>query len=270
MKWLRIVLITLLLTAASAATAAEFDRTHHDWTALLARHVHWNVAGTATTVDYAGVQRDHAALKRYLDTLSAVDAATFARWSKADRNAFLINAYNAYTVELVLTRYPNLASIKDLGGLLSSPWKQRFFVLLGKQRSLDEVEHALLRGAADYDEPRIHFAVNCASIGCPALRPEAYVDARLEAQLADQTVRFLRDRSRNRIGANGRVEVSSIFRWSGGDFARAGGVSGFLADHGAALGASAAQQRALRSDQLTIRYLPYDWRLNAPLTEGTR
>lgn len=113
--------------------------------------------------------------------------------------AFLINAYNAATVALILTRYPELDSIKELGSLLRSPWKRRFVDLLGARRSLDDIEHELLREAPDFAEPRIHFAVNCASLGCPALRPEAYEAERLEAQLADQTRRFLRDRSRNRL-----------------------------------------------------------------------
>lgn len=264
-RWL---MTMLCLLAASTAATAGIDLAHREWSALLARHVHWNAAGTATFVDYTGFQRDRAALKRYLTALSAVDETAYARWAQADRRVFLINAYNAYTVELVLTRYPKLASIKELGGLLSSPWQRRFFTLLGRERSLDEVEHGLLRGAPDFDEPRIHFAVNCAAIGCPALRPEAYIGADLDAQLADQTARFLRDRSRNRI-ADGRAELSSIFRWYAGDFAKAGGVRAFLADHGAALGATAVQQQTLRAGRLPIRYLPYDWRLNAARAKGT-
>ena len=93
---------------------------------------------------------------------------------KADRLAFLVNAYNAHTIALVLTRYPDLASIKDLGGWITSPWKQKFFELLGESRSLDDVEHRMIRGGVGAREPRVHFALNCASIGCPALRPEAY------------------------------------------------------------------------------------------------
>ncbi len=256
----------LCLLAASTATAAGIDPAHREWTALLARHVRWNAAGTTTTIDYAGFQRDRTALERYLAALSAVDEAAYARWARADRRAFLINAYNAYTVDLVLTRYPKLASIKELGGLLSSPWQRRFFALLGRERSLDDVEHVLLRGASDFDEPRIHFAVNCASIGCPALRPEAYTGADLDMQLGDQTARFLRDRNRNRI-ADGRAEVSLIFRWYAGDFTKAGGVGGFLANHGAALGATTVQQQTLRAGRMPIRYLSYDWRLNAARTK---
>ncbi len=255
----------LLLSLASAAFGQTFDHRHAAWTQLLEDHVRWSADGTASTVDYSGFASDKPRLERYLDTLSAVKEQDFQQWSEAQRQAFLINAYNAFTVALILTRYPDLDSIKDLGGLFSSPWKKSFFDLLGKRRSLDEVEHELLRGAEDFKEPRIHFAVNCASIGCPALRPQAYVAAQLDAQLEDQTERFLRDRSRNRMDGE-RLAISMIFRWYGEDFAHSGGLNTFLSAHGDALGLNAAQKAALRRNDLKLGYLPYDWQLNAPST----
>ena len=113
--------------------------------------------------------------RKYLAATSAVSRAEFDRWVPADQLAFLVNAYNAWTVQLVLQGYPKIASIRDLGSLLQSPWKKRFVPLLGETRSLDEIEHSLIRGSGRYREPRAHFALNCASVGCPALRPEAYV-----------------------------------------------------------------------------------------------
>ena len=86
--------------------------------------------------------------------------------------AFLINAYNAFTIELVLTEYPKLKSIKDIGSIVRSPWKKSFYMLLGEQRNLDWIEHEQLR--PHYNDPRIHTAIVCASIGCPALKPEPY------------------------------------------------------------------------------------------------
>lgn len=257
-------LLMLVVTLALAAGAGTFDRSHADWTALTSKHVHWNATGTATTVDYAGFKREGKALDAYLAALAKVPEVTFRSWPKADRTAFLINAYNAATVKLVLTRYPNLESIKELGGLFNSPWKKMFVDLLGERRSLDGIEHGLLRGAQDYDDPRIHFAVNCASIGCPALRPEAYVGARLDAQLADQTRRFLRDRTRNRLHDDDPLvaSVSSIFDWYREDFDRAGGLGAFLADHGDALAASPAQVKQLRKGRFTLDPPDYDWRLN--------
>jgi hypothetical protein len=257
---------SLVLLAAGVARAGEgFDRTHMAWTTLLARHVRWNAAGTATAVDYAGFARDRAAFDEYRAALEGVAERDFAAWPVGDRLAFLVNAYNAHTVALVLTRYPDLASIKDLGGLFSSPWKQRFFDLLGEQRSLDDVEHGLIRGGVGSTEPRVHFALNCASIGCPALRPEAYRGDALDGQLADQTRRFLSDRSRNRFAAAaGRLEVSKIFDWYGKDFAAAAGsLARWLASHAPELGDDAAVERRIAAAEVPVGFLEYDWRLNA-------
>lgn len=260
---MRLPLLLLILTLGlSSAPLHAFDREHLAWTALLERHVRWIDNGTASQVDYAGFARDRSALKLYLDTLSAVPPADFDGWPVQERQAFLINAYNAYTIELVLTRWPDLESIKDLGGWFSSPWKQRFFQLLGAERSLDEVEHELLRGARGFDEPRIHFAVNCASIGCPALRPEAYVGPRLDAQLDDQTRRFLRDRSRNRYEAAGSVmRISKLFDWYASDFNDAT-VFDFLTRYADDLTDDPTAERKLRIGAIDLEYSDYDWRLN--------
>lgn len=262
---MRILLALMLLMAAATAPAqSSFDRSHSSWNRLLGTHVEWNRAGTSSTVDYAGFARDRNALRRYLDSASSVEAAEFAQWPQRERQAFLINVYNAATVELVLTRYPKLTSIKEIGGFFGSPWKQQVMSLLGAKRSLDDIEHVLLRGAKDYAEPRIHFAVNCASIGCPALRPEAYVGARLDAQLDDQTRRFLRDRTRNKHGAgNAALRVSKIFHWYAGDFeAHSGSVRSFLAKYSAELGLDAAAAKKLREGRLGVSFTAYDWNLN--------
>ena len=257
-------LLVLLGTAHAARAGQGFDREHAAWTALLASHVRWNAAGTASTVDYAGVARDRAALDAYRAALAAVTRNELDAWPEADRLAFLVNAYNAHTIALVLTRYPELASIKDLGGWITSPWKQRFFELLGEPRSLDDVEHRMIRGGVGAREPRVHFALNCASVGCPALRPEAYRGDALEAQLADQTRRFLSDRTRNRFdAAAGRLEVSKIFDWYGDDFVRAAGSVGrFLAPHAALLSDDAGARVNIEAAAVPIVFLDYDWALN--------
>jgi hypothetical protein len=211
---------------------------------------------------------DRAALKAYTDALSAVGAATFDAFSKPQQMAFLINAYNAFTVELILTRYPKLASIKDLGSFLQSPWKPKWVPLLGDKVSLDDIEHQMLRKRGRYDDPRVHFAVNCASIGCPALREEAFVPDRLDMQLDEQTTRFLSDRTRNRLNtANGTLEVSKIFDWFGEDF-RLGhrgiaSLAAFLGRHANALADAPADRERVRGGQLEINFLDYDWKLNA-------
>lgn len=263
MRRVPIALSSFVLLIAMRADAA-FDHSHAAWSALLEAHVRWNDAGTATTVDYRGFARDRAALDAYRATLAAVDERELAAWPAADRLAFLVDAYNANTIALVLTRHPDLASIKDLGGLFSSPWKRRFVELLGATRSLDEIEHGLIRDGVGRDEPRVHFALNCASIGCPALRPEAYRGDHLEAQLADQAHRFLSDRTRNRYdAASGRLEVSKIFDWYAADFARAAGsVAGYLGRFAAELAADDAVRARIAAGSVPLTYLDYDWRLN--------
>ena len=261
MRWLPAML--LLLLTSNWVAAATFDSSYAYWNRLLNSHVTWNSGGSASTVDYAGFKAEQGKLEAFLASAATVPKATFAAWSKADRNAYLINVYNAATIELVLTRYPDLKSIKDIGGLFGSPWKKDVMNLLGAERSLDDMEHDLLRGAADFDEPRIHFAINCASIGCPALRPEAYVGSRLAAQLDDQTSRFLQDRSRNRVDPGKGLRVSKIFDWYSEDFDKhAGGVRKFLAGYANALGLDADAARLVESGTMPISYTDYDWRLN--------
>jgi len=168
-------------------------------------------------------------------------------------------------VELILTKYPDLESIKDLGSFFQSPWKKRFFSLLGKTRSLDEVEHELIRGSGRYNDPRIHFAVNCASIGCPALRVEAYNGRDLQRQLQEATDLFLSDSTRNRY-KNNRLEVSSLFKWYKGDFEKGWrgitSLGGFLADHRRALGLDEQAAARAADNKIDISYLKYNWKLN--------
>ncbi|GAB2502650.1 DUF547 domain-containing protein [Arenimonas alkanexedens] len=247
----------------SAGTAQAFDHEHAAWTRLLATSVHWDTAGGASTVDYGALQAQRPALDDYLAELATVPVDEFARWPWPQRQAFLINAYNAATVSLVLTGHPGIDSIRDLGGLLRNPWRKAFVPLFGKTRSLDQIEHELLRGDPDYRDPRIHFAVNCASIGCPALRPEAFTAQGLETQLADQTRRFLSDRSRNRyLAQRRRFEVSPLFDWYAEDFAAGGGVTRFLLAQHAALGIDTAALRGVKVESLSVAFTSYDWNLN--------
>lgn len=252
---------------APRSRAQAFDATHGGWTALLRRHLRVQRGGQATRLHYAGMAADRAELGSYLAMLSAVPAAAFAAWPRAERQAFLINAYNAFTVELILTRYPDLASIRDLGGLFGNPWKTRWVALLGRQVSLDDIEHGMLRRRGDYDDPRIHFAVNCASIGCPALREQAFTAGALDAQLDEQAQRFMADRGRNRWSATGqRLELSKIFDWYAEDF-RLGhrGITSlpvFAARHAELLADEAAARERIRAGRAAIAFLDYDWTLN--------
>ena len=158
---------------AAVIPASAFDHSHASWGRLLQKHVIVHEQGKASRVRYAGMAQDRAALKGYLATLSAVPESEFRAWTREQQMAFLVNAYNAFTVEKVLTRYPDIRSIWDFGKLFGNPFKDRFFTLLGRQASLDIIENELLRPV--YKDSRVHYAINCASIGCPMLREEAYV-----------------------------------------------------------------------------------------------
>lgn len=222
--------------------------------------------GQATQLDYAAMAEQREPLNAYLQRLTAVSRAEFDRWPHAEQLAFLINAYNAWTVELILRAWPDIESIKEQGSLFSSPWSKAFIPLLGETRSLDDIEHKLIRGSGRYQEPRVHFAVNCASIGCPALRAEAYQGAQLDAQLEAQTQLFLADRSRNRV-RDGELQLSAIFKWYSDDFAASwrgvDSLAQFLVLYADALGLNATQQQQLQAGQLDLDFLDYDWRLNA-------
>lgn len=265
--------LPLLPAGRGARAQAAFDHSHAAWTALLSRHVKVAPDGRSSRVDYRGIAADRAALAAYLRTLSAVDAAEFRGWSKAQQYAFLANAYNAFTIEKVLTRYPDLASIRDFGRVIGNPWKDRFFTLLGKPQSLDGIEHETMRAPGVYDEPRVHVAVNCASIGCPLLANRALTADGLDAQLDDLMRRFLADRTRNRYNPQtGRLELSMIFDWYADDFRRGGksflGYAGFgaVTEVGARyaelLADSEADRALLRAQKAPVAFLEYDWRLN--------
>jgi hypothetical protein len=254
-------------TLLAQTAAAGFDHSHASWTTLLKKHVRVIDSGKASQVRYAGMATDKAALKDYLASLTAVSQASFDAFSKPQQMAFLVNAYNAFTVDLILTRYPKLASIKDLGSLLQSPWKGKGVPLLGTQMSLDNIEHDTLRARGRYDDPRVHFAVNCASIGCPALREEAFVADRLEAQFEEQAQRFMADRSRNRYSAErNKVEVSKIFDWFGDDFKQGhkgvSSLSQFLGRYANQLADAPADRDRLRAGGVSVGFLEYDWKLN--------
>ncbi len=260
--------ITLILALIAAAPAAsDFDHQHTPWDRLVEEHVKWIQDGTASVVDYAGFKKDRDTLRRYLDQLSGVSMETFRSWTKDRQLAFLINAYNAFTIELILTEYPDLESIKDLGSFLTSPWKKKFFTLLGEKRHLDWIEHDMIRQDGLYNDPRIHAAVNCASIGCPALRDEAFIAEKLDRQLEDQMRRFLRDEIRNRYNSDtGELEVSEVFDWYREDFNRGwmgyDSLKGFFSDYADLLADKPENVEKIKNRQVGISFLNYDWALN--------
>lgn len=253
----------LLLSCSTLLWGQEFD--HSRWDELLKKHVEELPGAHASRVDYDGMLQNRQQLGAYLESLSTISQAQFDDWPQQQQLAFLINAYNAGTVQLIVMAYPSIDSIKDLGSLFRSPWKKRFILLFDNLVSLDDIEHSMIRGWDRYREPRIHFAVNCAAIGCPALRAQAYTGEDLEDQLETSVELFLSDRTRNYIQAN-RLYISRIFDWYEEDFERGWGgvesVAEFLSGYVESLGLSEVARQDLLRGQLPLRYLKYDWGLN--------
>ena len=163
-------------------------------------------------VDYRGIKNEEATLDQYLKVLENTDPR---KLSRSEQFAFYVNAYNAWTIKLILSAYPGLKSIKELGSFLSTPWKKKIARIDGEVLTLDAIEHDILR--KQFKDPRVHFAVNCASQGCPPLRPEPYQGNILNRQLEEMTAAFLNDPSRNYLDGN-TLYVSSIFKWFAEDF----------------------------------------------------
>ena len=248
---------------ARAQSGVSFDHAYGAWDQLVKKHVRWLPDNKQSRVDYKGFAADREALSAMLARWSTVTPAAFAAFTRPQQMAFLINAYNGFTVELILTQYPNLKSIKDLGSVIQSPWKKKFFRLLGEDRHLDWIEHEQLR--PKYKDWRVHAGVNCASIGCPALRPEAFTAASLDAQLDDGMARFMSDRTRNRY-VEGRAELNEIFKWFIEDFQQGHRGIRKLADlvlrYADELGVPMTDRQPIRNGEVRVRYLDYDWSLN--------
>jgi hypothetical protein len=254
----------------SSAIVRAFDHQHPLFTELLSDVVQLAPNRKQTRVDYAQLFKQPDRLNQYLATLSAVEQSEYKLWSEDEQLSFLINAYNGFTLQLINQNYAEFQngkteSIKDLGSFFSSPWKQAFFILLDEKRSLDNIEHDMIRVL--FKRPRIHAALVCAAVSCPPLRNQAFVADILEQQLDDQMRQFLSDDQRNSINLiDNRVQLSAIFKWYGEDFEK--GQQGFnsLKDlirvYQTDIAKDHQQLTWLQKQDFSIRYLDYDWRLN--------
>ncbi len=234
MKYLLLLLISL--------NAFAFDHQHSLFDRILKQHTH--KVSQQVLVDYKAIMKVPGLLEQYLVDLDGVTKDEFDKFSRDQQLAFLINLYNAQTIKLIIMNYP-VDSIKNLGGLFSSPWGKKFFNLFGKKSTLDTIEHKIIR--PQFKEPRIHFAVNCASIGCPSLRQVAFTATKLEEQLEQATKDFLNNRAKNYI-KHGILYLSKIFDWYEDDF---NGVMGFVSKY-----------KSEWNKSLDIEHLKYDWLLN--------
>ncbi len=247
----QILVIGLLVILAGSCRIKEVTSNatpirHTEWTKLLKRHV-----DEQGWVDYIGFQQDSVLLNQYLQKLRTHHPNT-SYWTDNERKAYWINAYNAFTIKLVSDHYPISGIKKIRPGLpfVNSVWDIKFIEIEGKTYDLNNIEHGILRER--FEDPRIHFALNCASVSCPVLKREAYSADRLDQQLEEAGNTFLRDPSRNKIEPD-LVQISSIFKWFRGDFvSKEQGLIDFL---------NRFTQVPIHSDA-KIKYLDYDWNLN--------
>ena len=273
MRWIRVLMVVAMTWLLSAcAPKAEllddpivdelregiergeksFD--HAAFDALLERHVRQEQG----SVDYAALSKEREALEGYLASLGEVNLEGLGR---DEQKALLINAYNAATLALIVEHYPGLDSIRDL----KDPWSTKRWEVGGGVLSLDDIEHGLLRPL--YEDERIHFAVNCASVGCPPLRASAYTGQGLDAQL-DEAARSTLNNERYARLEGGELYVTKLMDWYGDDFTSAGyrGSKGSIAEYVAQYAEgdlkSWLEARETKLDGIRPSWIDYDWSLN--------
>jgi len=219
---------------------------HEIWNGLLEQYV-----TEEGNVNYKGFVKDSVRLNEYLSILSG-SHPNEENWSRDERLAYWLNAYNAYTVKIVVKNYPQ-KSIKDIKKgipFVNTVWDIKFINIENQIYDLNNVEHGIVRPR--FEEPRVHFALNCASVSCPRLRNEAFVAEKLDAQLTDQTRYFLKNPIKNKITSE-KAELSKIFSWFKGDFTNNGStVKGFINQY----------SDVQLNDATKISHLGYDWNLN--------
>ncbi len=271
-------ILGLALLAVSGAAGVQADGFDHSY-ALYAEVLRTHAQGPA--VDYARLKADRTRLDAAVAALAAPAARTEPQWSRAERMAFWINAYNILTLRAIVDHYPIRAgwftrlprnSIRQIDGV----WTRLTWQAGGRTVTLDDIEHRILRPV--FADARIHFAINCASVSCPPLLGEPYRPETLETQLDDAARRYLASpEGAQRAGET--LRVSSIFKWYGGDFVERyaplvrgkrsptdRAILGVLMRHGPEWAASRA-----KIGMATIAYIDYNWSLNdIPATSLTR
>jgi hypothetical protein len=238
-------LVTVVLVDIALAAASGSSVSHRLFSELLQKFV------ADGSVNYAGFKSQEAKLDQYLDLLQKVDPNTLSR---NEQFAFYANAYNAWTIKLILTKYPGIDSIKSLGIFNTGPWKKEVVRLSGETVSLDHIEHEILRPR--FKDPRVHFAINCAAKSCPPLRSEPFLAQKLDQQLDDATRSFINNPASYRLeGRN--LHVSRIFKWFSEDFNE--DPLGFFLKY-----ANPGLKKKLEnsSETINVKYLAYDWSLN--------
>ncbi|GBD40026.1 hypothetical protein HRbin37_02312 [bacterium HR37] len=262
------------LAFSKETNSSKFDHLHSTYNSLLKRYVHNG------KVNYTGFISSSEEFNAYLKQLASLNSRDYKNWSRNEKLAFWINAYNAFTIKAVINHYP-IQRKRSLSGLLfpensirqiDGIWDKLKFSVLGKKVTLSEIEHKILR--KEFKEPRIHFAIVCASRGCPDLRNEAYIADKIDKQLEDATTKFINNPQKGvRINLSDKtVGLSKIFKWFEKDFTnyynntetakksnqKEEAVISFIKGYIK----SDKEIRFLETRDFTVYYLDYDWRLN--------
>lgn len=237
--------ILLIIVLAAPPCLSQVSLENRIYATLLEKHV------KGRRVDYDGFKQDEALLDQYLSILAGINPDQL---SHNRQFAFYINLYNASTIKLILTHYPGINSIKEVGSFFSGPWSRKFIPLKGRKVSLDYIEHQVLRPR--FKDPRVHFAINCAAKSCPPLFNRPFEGKDLDYQLDDLTRLFINDRRATFLKGD-TLFVSKIFKWFGDDFNN--NTSNFIRQY-------ADDKFKARLDSLgpgvKVKYLHYDWSLN--------
>ena len=236
--------LLIISTGVFAQSESSFHQ-HTKWDKLTKKHV--NDKGF---VDYKGFIKDSTELNSYLKDLA--DNHPNDKWTSAQKKAYWLNAYNAFTIQLIIRNYP-VKSIKDLGGSIykiNTTWDIKFIHLGDETYDLNNIEHNILR--KDWDDARVHATVNCASVSCPGLRKGAFTGDKVEEQMDEQMKSFVNDKTKNTITEN-KAEVSSLFKWFSGDFKNnAPSVIAYINKY----------SKVKIKPGAEITYKDYDWSLN--------
>lgn len=242
------LILPLFLIASLAFSQKGVDHSIYD--RLLQEYVDDN-----GLVDYKGLKTNRQGLRKYLNMLE--ENAPQKDWSENQKLAYWINAYNAYTLELIITHYP-ISSIKDIGSsikipFVNTPWDIKFINIGDQEYDLNNIEHGIIR--KEFDEPRIHFALVCAAVSCPKLQNRAYLPSKLDDQLTKAARDFLSDDDKNQFKNPKNAQLSKIFNWYGGDFNNDGTLIEFINKYAP----------TKLADNAKITWKEYYWQLNEQL-----
>ena len=241
-----IITLSLVVGRPGLAAPGQASTVNHEiWAELLGKYV------KPGGVDYTGFKKEEERLDQYLKVLENMDPEKLPR---NEQYAYYINAYNAWTIKLILSGYPEVESIKDFGSILQSPWQKKWVRVNGNVITLDHVEHDILRPR--YKDPRVHFAINCSAVSCPPLRAEPYLADTLDQQLDNSTRSFINDANSYRLEGN-TLYVSRIFKWFSEDFNE--GALGFYLQYA---DGDLKERLSRQKDNIQVKYMHYDWSLN--------